>query len=299
MNENTIELQVDNDANVTISDSDLFDGWDDDTPVAEESTESDAAPEMADQPTGEAEKPEEPPQVQDDAPKTEEPKTEEPKPDTDQYLELKHLDEVRKVSKEEARVLAQKGMDYDRIRNRLNDAEQAKDQVNAELQKYKSFLNEVKGENFATVDDLMNDTRARIMSGKENISYEDALAKVTEANQQKAQQQAPQPDRSAVIQEMRKASYKEFALAYPNVLPKDIPQEVWQDMERTNNLLASYERYTEKKDFENTKTELANIKAEIEALKQNKQNEEKAVGSLKTAGSAKTVDKYLEGWDDD
>ena len=183
MNEDQMtELQVDDDANITISDSDLFDGWDDDSPVAEESTESDEVPEVADQPAEEPEQPEEPPQVQDDAPKTEEPKTEEPAPDTDQWLELKHLDEVRKVSKDEAKVLAQKGMDYDRIRSKLGEAEQA----NAKLQKYESFLNEIKGD-FATLDDLMTDTRARIMSDKDGISYEDAVAKVKSANQQAEQ----------------------------------------------------------------------------------------------------------------
>ena len=295
MDENTIELQVEDDANVTISDSDLFDGWDDDNSFAEESTESDEAPEVADQPTEEAKQPEEPPQVQDDAPKTEEPKPEEPKPDTDQYLELKHLDEVRKVSKEEARVLAQKGMDYDRIRGKLEEASNA----NAKLKVYEDFLTEIKG-NFNTVEDLMADTRATILSEKENISYEDAMSKVKAANQQKEQATQPQFGSEEFIQQMKQRSYTAFAKKHPDILPKDIPAEVWEDVNtNTYNLETSYERYLAKSELANTKTELANIKAEIEALKQNKQNEEKAVGSLKTAGSAKTVDKYLEGWDDE
>ena len=76
-----------------------------------------------------------------DQPEPEPAKTEETEPteakqpdgqDTDQYLELKHFDEVKKVTKDEARVLAQKGMDYDRIRNKLGEAEES----NAKLQKY-------------------------------------------------------------------------------------------------------------------------------------------------------------------
>ena len=292
MEENTVEVQVD-EGSASLSEDVLFDGWDDDSPVSEEEV-SEEVTQTADQPEVAEPQPEETPAVQEEAPKTEEPKAEEPAEDADQYLELKHFDEVRKVSKDEAKVLAQKGMDYDRIRNKLDDA----DNEIQRLQKYENFLKEIQGD-FKSLDDLMTDTRARVKADKDGISYDDALAKVKEANQQAAQQQAPKQDPNAVIQEMRKASYREFAQAYPNVLPKDIPQEVWQDMERTNNLLASYERYNEKKDFENTKKELANMKAEIEAIKQNKQNEEKAVGSLKTAGSAKTVDKYLEGWDDE
>ena len=298
MNEDQMnELQVDDESNITISDSDLFDGWDDTPTVAEESTESDEAPEVADQPDEEPERPEEPPQVQDDVPKTEEPVAEEPKPDTDQWLELKHLDEVRKVSREEAKVLAQKGMDYDRIRSKLNEAEQ----TNAKLQKYETFLNEIKGD-FATLDDLMVDTKARIMSDKDGISYEDAVSKVKAANQQaeqKAQEEAkakeqsqPQVTRESILEQMRQDSITAFIAKYPDVKADKIPKEVWDDMQVTNSLVTSYEKY-------NTRNELANIKAEIEALKQNKSNEEKAVGSLKNAGSVKTVDKYLEGWDDD
>jgi len=296
MNEDQVtEIQVDDDDNITISDSDLFDGWDDDVVVAEESAESDEAPEVADQPAEEADQPEEKPVVPDTAPKTEESKTEEPQPDTDQYLELKHLDEIRKVSKEEAKVLAQKGMDYDRIRTKLGEAEQA----NEKLQKYESFLNEIKGD-FATLDDLMTDTRARIMSDKDGISYEDAVQKVRTANQQaeqKAQEQAqPQVTRESVLEQMRQESCFAFKEKYPGVPAEKIPKEVWDDMMVTNNLVVSYERYVAASE---TNKKIDNLMAEIEAIKQNKINEEKAVGSLRNAGSAKVVDKYLEGWDDE
>ena len=42
--------------------------------------------------------------------------------DADQLFELKHLDEVRSVDREEVIVLAQKGMDYDRIREKYDAA---------------------------------------------------------------------------------------------------------------------------------------------------------------------------------
>lgn len=214
-----------------------------------------------------------------DQPEPEPAKTEETEPteakqpdgqDTDQYLELKHFDEVKKVTKDEARVLAQKGMDYDRIRNKLGEAEEA----NAKLQKYESFLNEIKGD-FATLDDLMNDTRARVMADKENISYEDALKKVKEANQQPEPKKEPEVDMNAVIQQIRKQSFQEFAQAYPDVKPTDIPKEVWEDLEKTNNLLASYVKYEAKK-----------IKDENAVLKKNAENKSRSVGSMKSSGNS-------------
>ena len=297
MDENTVEVQVD-EGSENFTEEVLFDGWDDDvvTPdedVAEEVTET------ADQPVENEPQPEETPSVQEKAPEPEAPKTEEQQPDTDQYLELKHLDEVRKVSKDEAKVLAQKGMDYDRIRNKLDEAANA----NAKLKVYEDFLNEIKGD-FNSVEDLMTDTRAKILADKEKISYDDAVAKVKAANQQ-AEQKAQEQKQAQLsgedyIQQMKQRSYTAFAKKHPEILPKDIPMEVWEDVNtNTYNLEVSYEKYTTRNELTSTKTELANMKAEIEALKQNKQNEEKAVGSLKTAGSAKTVDKYLEGWDDE
>jgi len=207
--------------------------------------------------------------------KTEPTKTEQSsEPDTDQYLELKHFDEVKKVTKEEAKTLAQKGLDYDRIRGKLTEAEN-----NAqELQRYKAFLTEIQGD-FASLDDLMNDTRARVKAEKEGISYEDALAKVKEANQPKPQQQAPQPDIGAVIQQIRKQSFQEFAQAYPDVKPSDIPKEVWEDMDKTNNLLASYVKYEAKK-----------VKEENAVLKKNAENKSRSVGSMKSSGNS-TLEK--------
>lgn len=240
-----------------ISDAEFDAIWDDsDEPLFAEEAFEDEADQPAEEPVTEEIEPTE----------AEEPKAE----DTDQWLELKHFDEVKKVNKEQAKELAQKGMDYDRIRGKLGEAEQ----TNSELKKYKDFLTEIQGD-FETLDDLMNDTRARIMSDKDGITYEDALAKVKSANQPKEQKKDPEVDMNAVIQQIRKASYTEFAQAYPDVLPKDIPREVWQDMEKTNNLLASYIKYEAKK-----------IKDENAVLKKNAENKSRSTGSMKSSGNA-------------
>jgi len=197
------------------------------------------------------------------------------------YLELKHFDEVRKVSKEEAKTLAQKGMDYDRIRGKLGDAE---NEI-SKLQKYESFLKEIQGE-FKTLDDLMMDTRARVKADKDGISYEDALKQVKEANQQKAPEQ-PQVDKGTIIQEIRKASFEEFAREHPDIKPSDIPKEVWDDLEKTNNLTASYAKYEAKK-----------IKEENAVLKKNAENKARAVGSMKSSGKAQR-DEFDAMWYED
>ena len=186
--------------------------------------------------------------------------------DTDQYLELKHLDEVRKVSKEEAKVLAQKGMDYDRIRGKLADAEAN----NAKMARYEEFFNEVRGE--MSIEDLITDTLARVRSDREGKDYETVKAELL-ADRQKAEQ--PQaPSQEDVLETMRKQSFSQFLEAYPGVKAAEIPQEVWDDMKITNNLVASYAKFEAKK-----------LAEENAVLKQNAKNKARSTGSMKSYGS--------------
>lgn len=202
----------------------------------------------------------------------------------DQYLELKHFDEVKKVTKEEAKELAQKGMDYDRIRGKLNEAN-----ANIEkLQKYEQFLNELKG-GFSSIEALMDDTRARLLSDKEGITKEQALARVQSARQQAEQQQnKAQVDINSVLETMRRESLTAFKQAYPEVKAKDIPQEVWDDMRNTNNLVASYAKYVAKKLTEENAT-----------LKKNAENKARSTGSMKSSGNKSQRDEIDEMWYDD
>lgn len=202
----------------------------------------------------------------------------------DQYLELKHFDEVKKVTKEEAKELAQKGMDYDRIRGKLNEAN-----TNIEkLQKYEQFLNELKG-GFSSIEALMDDTRARLLSDKEGITKEQALARVQSARQQAEQQQSKnQVDINSVLETMRRESLTAFKQAYPEVKAKDIPQEVWDDMRNTNNLVASYAKYVAKKLTEENAT-----------LKKNAENKARSTGSMKSSGNKSQRDEIDDMWYDD
>lgn len=192
---------------------------------------------------------------------------EQPQPeDADQYLELKHFEEIRKVTKEEAKALAQKGMDYDRIRGKLSEAEAN----TAKLQRYEAFLNEMKGD-FGSIDDLINDSRARLISDRENISYEEAASRVQTSIQQEQIQKMASPE--AIRESMRRESLTNFLQVYPNVKAKEIPQEVWDDMKVTNNLVASYAKYEAKR-----------VAEENKVLKQNASNKARSVGSMKSSG---------------
>ena len=130
---------------------------------------------------------------------------------------------------------------------------------------------------FASIDDLIDDSRARVLADRENISYENALARVQTSKQQAQMQAQMQQQLSpeAINEAARKASLQAFLKEYPTVNAKDIPKEVWDDMRNTNSLVASYARWEAKK-----------LAAENEALRQNAKNRARSVGSMKSSGKS-------------
>ena len=291
MNENQItpeveevESQIEGEETETDADED---GWPTEwTDAAEESDDNEGETveekPKADQPTEE-------PKTEEtkDAEKPAETEPEQKAEEEDQFLELKHMDTVRKVNRDEAKVLAQKGLDYDRIRGE-RDAMQ-KDY--AQLKKYENFLNELKGD-FPSIDAMMTDTRARMLAEKEGISYADAVAKVG------VMQQGAQPQQQAQVQQEQPKvpAVDQFVQKYPGVKAEEIPQAVWDEVKRTGDLVGAYENY------QNTKVKddkIASLEQEIETLKQNAKNAARSTGSATSSGKASGKSLYQQLWDED
>ena len=263
------------------------DGWPTEWTGAVEEDDGDES--ETDEVTTEADQPTEEPKPEDtkDAEKPAETEPEQKTEEEDQFLELKHMDTVRKVNRDEAKVLAQKGLDYDRIRGE-RDAMQ-KDY--AQLKKYESFLNELKGD-FPSIDAMMTDTRARMLAEKEGISYADAVAKVG-VMQQGAQ---PQQQTQAQPGQLKVPAVDQFIQKYPGVKAEEIPQAVWDEVKRTGDLVGAYENY------QNTKVKdekIKNLELEIETLKQNQKNAARSTGSATSSGKTSGKSLIQQLWDED
>ena len=291
MNENQITPEVEEvESQVEGAETDVEadeDGWP--TEWADATEESDGDEGETDEVTTEADQPTEEPKSEDtkDADKPTETEPEQKAEEEDQFLELKHMDTVRKVNRDEAKVLAQKGLDYDRIRGE-RDAMQ-KDY--AQLKKYESFLNELKGD-FPSIDAMMTDTRARMLAEKEGISYADAVAKVG-VMQQDAQ---PQQQTQAQPGQLKVPAVDQFVQKYPGVKAEEIPQAVWDEVKRTGDLVGAYENY------QNTKAKDDKIKSlelEIETLKQNQKNAARSTGSASSSGKTSSKSLIQQLWDED
>lgn len=244
---------------------------DDETFGDEESETGD--PDEADQP--EDGKPEEKPA------ETEEAKPEADAQDADQWLELKHMDDpVRKVSKKEAQELAQKGLDYDRIRQERDDLKQNASRYG----EMEEFLKEMQGD-FPSIEEFMDDTRARIKAEQEGISYDDALSKVKSARTA-AKTPAPAENKSSPVEE--------FIQRFPNVKAEEIPESVWAEVRQTGDLVGAYVKHKEAEQADRIKK----LEDEIETLKQNAKNAARSTGSSRSSGNKSGKSTIAELWDD-
>ena len=218
---------------------------------------------------------------------TEPPEVAQPQP-TDTY-ELKHLDSVQTVDRGKVIELAQKGLDYDRIRA-------DRDTMKAENSKLKAehdFLQELADSSKMTIDE----TRADIISKRDGTKKEIALQQVRTQREAKAA-----TFKADALEAARQKDYKAFSESHPDLDPKDIPAEVWQRMNDGNLLLS--EAYAPI-DIKNAQKAAADKNAEIEALKsrlaaleQNEKNRERSTGSRKSTGaSVRPKSTFSEAWD--
>lgn len=76
--------------------------------------------------------------------------------------------------------------------------------------------------------------------------------------------------------------YAAFLTEYPDVAPEEIPQEVWEQAAREGSLVAAYRAY-----------ELRQLRADLEALRQNQENQKSRVGSALSDGEATESDPVV------
>lgn len=211
---------------------------------------------------------------------------------TDTY-ELKHLDSVQTVDRGKVIELAQKGLDYDRIRA-------DRDTMKAENSKLKAehdFLQELADSSKMTVEQLIDETRADIISKRDGTKKEIALQQVRAQREAKAA-----TFKADALEAARQKDYEAFSKSHPDLDPKDIPAEVWQRMNDGNLLLseayAPIDIKNAQKAAADKAAELESLKSRLAALEQNEKNRERSTGSRKSTGaSVRPKSTFSEAWD--
>ena len=263
-----------------------------DSDDSQDETEAETDTESEDAPAAEAD--------QQTADETQEPvaetTTQGDKPEADQTFELKHLDERRTVNRDEVVALAQKGLDYDRIRAKYDEANEIV-----------AVVNGVVKDSGTTLEEFLDNAVAAILVRKQGIDPKEALiqAKFTRKERELAAKEAKLTEATRVKQEAETAKAQEEARRQKDIQEfieahkdapvdiKSIPQSVWVDVRNGMTLTAAYMKF----ENQQLKAALAAKKAAETVKEQSNKNKSRSTGSRATVSSTEKdrSDWWYEG----
>lgn len=209
-------------------------------------------------------------------------------------MRIKFNHEERELSLEEAATLAQKGLKLESELEKLRTAPEYT--VIDRMAKASGMTRE---QYIAQVDQMEADRARREAEDAIRRQYPDApdeLVRETvenrraaEAERERHQKEAEEALRQKLMEDARAEAQNRdmnaFLEAYPDMrdFEHDIPTEVWEKVRGGESLLPAYRAYENEK-----------LRAEVEQLRQNEKNRERAVGPMTGAGEVQG-DDFLEG----
>lgn len=195
-------------------------------------------------------------------------------------FQLRHFDEEISVDEKKVVELAQKGMDYDRIRGKY-------DRMSAETGRYReleSFVAELAKENGLAVEEFMDRTRAQKLIDSElshgrTMDEDTALSIVREDRAERA-------EKSEKLR-AREKMYSEFLEKYPDADIGKLPRELIRKGVERGDLSAVYSEYL-----------MEELKKENEALRREAHNRSRSTGSRSSAGNGRKTSSFDRLWYD-
>lgn len=209
---------------------------------------------------------------------------------------LKVNKEERTYNREEVISLAQKGADYDRVKDQLAASRQTESDLRTQLAQQKvqlDILAKVAKASNLKVSDLLDNLQIGMLQKSENISADVAkerLLRMKAEDEAKALKESAQAaGKESTGKEKAQQDVADFRKNYPNVeLSQELMDALLPSVEQGKSLTESYREYTDKQKDD----QIAQLKAELEAEKQNKVNRASSPGSQKDTGGKHTKDEY-------
>lgn len=267
--------------NTTITDEVLDSAWGDEDGTEEvQDTTTNTAEPAADQPKTE--------------PAAQEPEQEQPKADPPELFTLKNRDETKQVTRDELVAMAQKGWDYDTVRQERDQLRQYKQEADPALEVIKGYAQR----NNMSVGDYLDFCRKQELM-RQGMTEQDAQTKIgmekerAELDARQAEVRAKEEQQTSALrkaQEAAQARQKDietFYKIYPGIDPKSIPQEVWAAVKNGDSLTNAYTMHENKR-----------LAAELAAERQNKANRQNTPGSL-GGNSGPELDEIDRLWAED
>lgn len=212
---------------------------------------------------------------------------------TDQSFELKHLDEVRTVNRDEVIQLAQKGMDYDRVRTKYDEAKPQLEWYSKNATSVK-WLEDIAQKQGISFSELIDQTRAQVMANETHQSL--AVCKGIIANERKAAELEAEKAKMGTPESKKQADVQAFIKEYPEQAknPEALPKEVWEAVRQGETLVNAYRAY----ELKEVKAQLAKEKTENARRAQESKNRARSTGSQSTSGKTSADSEFDSIWYD-
>lgn len=218
---------------------------------------------------------------------------EKPQPQNDTFT-LKVNKEEKTYSREEVISLAQKGADYDRVKEQLERSRQTTADLQIRLDDQNEALSELAKEAGMDVPALLDNLRIATLK-KQGLSEDAAKERLLRLKAErenarlKEEKPAEQESASETSQQRAKRDLEEFRRVYPDVqLTDELIGRLTPDVQGGASLLGAYRKYENaQKD-----AQIAELQRQLEAEKQNKENRISSPGSQKDTGGKRTKTEY-------
>lgn len=214
-----------------------------------------------------------------------------------QTIRVKYNGEEKDIPLEEAAALAQKGMNYDKVLERLRAAENSEEfkvldayakQNGMSRQQYVKHLQSRQAEALmeTEIQELKNkhpeitDALAQELAGIRAKEKQRELAQVERQEQERQKQEQLRP-------------WQDFAKAYPHV--KDfasLPEAVRNDVAEGMEPVSAMRKY----ELSEAKKEIENLKQQLQIKEKNGRNKEKAIGSAASSAAEDPADAFMSGF---
>lgn len=221
-------------------------------------------------------------------------------PRSEDGFTLKWMGEEKSYTREEVIPLAQKGIDYDRVKGQLEESRQKYadyDTIKADLAKRNEqflALEELAKEQNQTLDELIELTQAQMMAKKTGQNIDVCRGMIRNQRMERELKAREEKLTATVDQNAKqKADIDAFMKAYPDRAadPTALPAEVWEAVRGGESLVSAYRAYEVKE----LKAQLERQKAEAEQRLQKEINKSRSTGSQSTKGK-ETVDPFDADW---
>lgn len=224
-----------------------------------------------------------------------------PPPPAPKTWTLNHMGQSVTISEADVPVLAQKAMDYDRVRASYDEARPVMDLFRGFAQQAGMSVQEYVGRLRMQAKQMegMDEAAARQAVEMEDREFRVAAQEAEDRARQAAARRAQAAQ--ARQQERINADIQEFIGVYPDAARdfKSIPQEVWDAVNGGMSLVAAYTQYKNAQSRAAAQAEESERQRQEAAQRQNAQNAANSTGSMKSAGNNNgPKDPFLEGWDE-